>query len=198
MPRITPPALLLPAVAALALSGGCTTSVSGAAAADSAAAEQGTVAWVDQICGSLLPYVKAAVSPPKPTEAPDAATLVRDIDNWLSASEEGAASAISGMAAAGPAPIAGGDEIVDRLKSTLATMQASFRDARTRIERVDIKNRQELQREVPAAVDSVKRLANSPMADLQRSPELAQAGKEAAGCQQVAREVVPNAPGQPR
>jgi hypothetical protein len=164
MPRITPPALLLPAVAVLALSGGCTTSVSGAAAADSAAAGQGTVAWVDQICGSLLPYVKAAVSPPKPAEAPDPATLVRDIDNWLSVSEEGAASAISG----------------------------------TRIERVDIKNRQELQREVPAAVDSVRRLANSPMADLQRSPELAQAGKEAAGCQQIAREVVSNAPGQPR
>ena len=189
MPRITPPAFLLPAVAALALSGGCTTSVSGAASADSAPAEQGTVAWVDQICGSLLPYVKAAAAPPKPAAAPDAATLVRDIDNWLSESEKSAGTAISGMAAAGPAPIAGGDEIVGRLSSTLKTMQASYRDARARIERVDINNRQELQREVPAAVESVKRLASSPMADLQRNPELAQAGKEAAGCQQIAREV---------
>jgi hypothetical protein len=191
MPRITPPVLLLPAVAALALSGGCTTSVSGAASVDSAAAEQGTVAWVDQICGSLLPYVKAAVSPPKPAEAPDAATLVRDIDNWLSDYEKGAGSAISGMAAAGPAPISGGDEIVDRMSSTLETMQASLRDARARIERVDINNRQELQREVPAAVQSVELLANDPalMGDLQRNPELARAGKEAAGCQQMAREV---------
>lgn len=191
MPRINPSALVLPAVAALALSGGCTTSVSGAASAGSAPAEQGAVAWVDQICGSLLPYVKAAVSPPKPAEAPDAATLVRDINNWLSESEESAGAAITGMAAAGPAPITGGDEIVRRLSSNLETMQASFRDARTRIERVDIRNRQELQREVPAAVESVERLANtsSPMADLQRSPELVQAGKEAAGCQQIAREV---------
>jgi hypothetical protein len=191
MPRITPPALLLPAVAALALSGGCTTSVSGAAAADSAAVEQGTVAWVDQICGSLLPYVKAAVSPPKPAEAPDAATLVRDVNNWLSEYEQGAGSAISGMAAAGPAPIAGGDEIVSRLSGTLATMQASLRDARTRIQRVNISNRQELQREVPAAVESVERLASTPgpMSDLQRYPELARAGQEAAGCQQMAREV---------
>jgi hypothetical protein len=191
MPRITPPALVLPVVAALALSGGCTTSVSGAASADSAAAEQGAVAWVDQICGSLLPYVKAAVSPPNPAAAPDAATLVQDISNWLSESEESAGSAISGMAAAGPAPIAGGDDVVRRLSSSLETMQASFRDARTRIERVDINDRQELQREVPAAVESVERLAStsSPMADLQRNPELAQAGKEAAGCQQIAREV---------
>ena len=191
MPRITPSTLLLPAVAALALSGGCTTSVSGAASADSAAVEQGAVAWVDQICGSLLPYVKAAVSPPNPAAARDAASLVRDINDWLTESEESAGSAISGMTAAGPAPIAGGDEVVQRLRSSLETMQASFRDARTRIERVDINDRQELQREVPAAVESVERLAStsSPMADLQRSPELAQAGKEAAGCQQIAREV---------
>ena len=189
MPRITPPAFLLPAVAALALSGGCTTAVSGAASADSVPAEQGTVAWVDQVCGSLLPYLKAAASPPKPAAAPDAATLVRDIDDWLTESEKSAGTAISGMDAAGPAPIAGGDEIVDRLSSTLKTMQASYRDARARIERVDVNNRQELQREVPAAVESVKRLASSPMADLQRYPELAQAGKEAAGCQQIAREV---------
>lgn len=191
MPRITPPALLLPAVAALALSGGCTTSVSGAASANSAAVEQGTVAWVDQICGSLLPYLKAAGSPPKPAEAPDAASLVRDINDYLSQSEERAGAAISGMAAAGPAPIAGGDDIVRRLSSTLETMQVSLRDARSRIERVDVNDRQELQREVPAAIESVERLAQAPgaMADLQLNPQLAQAGKEAAGCQQIAREV---------
>jgi hypothetical protein len=191
MPRITPPALLLPAVVALALSGGCTTSVSGAATADGAAVEQGAVAWVDQICGSLLPYVKAAGSPPKPAEAPDAATLVRDLNDYLSKSEESAGSAISGMEAAGPAPVAGGDEIVGRLTSTLETMQASLRDARTRIERVDINDRQELQREVPAAIESVERLATtpSPMADLQGNPQLAAAGKQAAGCQEIAREV---------
>jgi hypothetical protein len=92
------------------------------------------------------------------------------------------------MAAAGPAPIAGGDEVVDKLSSTLETMRASYRDARTRIERVDINNRQELQRVVPAAVESVRRLARSPMADLQSNPELAQAGRQAAGCQQIAQE----------
>lgn len=191
MPRITQPALLLPALAALALSAGCTTSVSGAASANGAAVEQGAVAWVDQICGSLLPYVKAAGSPPKPAEAPDAATLVRDINDYLSESEETAGSAISGMAAAGPAPVAGGDEVVGRLTSTLETMQASLRDARTRIERVDINDRKALQREVPAAIESVERLAitPSPMADLQGNPELAQAGSQAAGCQQIAREV---------
>ncbi|GAA0943919.1 hypothetical protein GCM10009559_41000 [Pseudonocardia zijingensis] len=191
MPRITPSVLVLPAVAALVLSAGCTTSVSGAARADSEAATQGAVEWVDQICGSLLPYLKAAGSPPKPGEAPDAQTLVRNISGYLTETEESASSAIDGMTAAGPAPVAGGDEIVGRLRSTLETMQASLRDARSRIERVDINDRQALLREVPAAIESVERLANTPgpLSDLQSSPELAQAGQEAAGCRQIAREV---------
>ena len=191
MPRITPPALLLPAVAALVLSGGCTTTVTGAASANGAA--QGTgdaVAWVDQICGSLLPFVQAAGTPPQPSAAPTPATLVQDISDYLSETEDTAGSAITGMAAAGPAPVAGGDEVVARLSSTLETMQTSLRDARTRIERVDVNDREALLREVPAAIASLEQLANmpSPMADLQSSPELDRAGQEAAGCQQIARE----------
>jgi hypothetical protein len=193
MPRITPPALLLPALAALVLSGGCTTTVPGAASADSAAPAQGggdAVAWVDQICGSLLPFVRAAGTPPQPAAASDPAALVRDLSGYLGATEEGAGEAISGMAAAGPAPVAGGDEIVDRLSSTLETIQTSSRDARTRIEQVDLNDRQELINELPAAITSVEQLLSmqSPMADLQGSPELQQATREAAGCQQIARE----------
>jgi hypothetical protein len=193
MPRITPPARILPAVVALALSGGCTTTVPGAASADSAPAAQGTgdaVAWVDQICGSLLPFVRAAGSPPQPSDARDPAALVQNISDYLSEAEDAAGSAISGMAAAGPSPVASGDEIVDRLSSTLETFQTSFRDARTRIEGVDVNDRQALLSEVPAAVASLEQLANlpNPMADLQGSPELDQAGREAAGCQQIARE----------
>jgi predicted phage gp36 major capsid-like protein len=192
MPRITP-AALLPAVAALVLSGGCTTTVPGTASADSAAAAQGTgdaVAWVDQICGSLLPFVRAAGTPPQPSEAKDPATLIRNISDYLTETEESAGSAITGMEAAGPAPVAGGDEIVAELSTTLESMQASVRDARTRIERVEVDDRQALLREVPAAIASLEALANmpSPMADLQRSPELTRAGQQAAGCQQIARE----------
>jgi hypothetical protein len=69
-------------------------------------------------------------------------------------------------------------------------MQTTLRDAWTRIEGVDVNDRQALLREVPAAVASLEQLATmpSPMADLQRSPELTRAGQEAANCQQIARE----------
>jgi hypothetical protein len=148
------------------------------------------VAWVDQVCGSLLPFVQAAGRPPEPSVAKDPSTLVRNITNYLSETEESAGSAISGLAAAGPSPVAGGDEIVNGMSSTLETMQTSFRDARTRIERVDVNDRQALLREVPAAIASLEQLATvpNPMADLQGSPELQRATQEAAGCQQIARE----------
>jgi hypothetical protein len=194
MPRSTPSALLLSAVAAMAFGTGCTTTVAGAASADGVApSAQGSgdaVAWVDQVCGSLLPFVRTAASPPEPSEAPDPASLVEDITGYLGDAEDAAGSAVDGMAAAGPSPVAGGDAVVERLDETLTRLQETFRDARTRIEGVDVNDRQALLREVPAAVASLEELANmpNPMADLQASPELDRAGQEAANCKQIERE----------
>lgn len=194
MPRTTPSALILSAVAAMALGSGCTTTVPGAATADSqAVAAQGSgdaVAWVDQVCGSLLPFIRAAGSPPQPADAGDPATLVRNISDYLAAAEATAESAISGMADAGPSPVAGGDQIVDQLSGTLSTFQSSFRTARTRIEDVDVNDPQALLTELPAAVAPLEQLATmpNPAADLRGSPELDQAAEQAANCQQIERE----------
>ncbi|TQM06431.1 hypothetical protein [Pseudonocardia kunmingensis] len=194
MPRSTPSALLLSAVAAMAFGTGCTTTVSGAPSADGVApAAQGSgdaVAWVDQVCGSLLPFVRTAATPPEPSAAPDPASLVEDITGYLGDAEDAAGSAVQGMDAAGPSPVAGGDDVVERLDETLTRLQETFRDARTRIEGVDVNDRQALLSEVPAAVASLEELANmpNPMADLQASPELDRAGREAANCRQIERE----------
>jgi hypothetical protein len=193
MARSIASALLLPAAAALVLATGCTTTVPGTASADGAAPPQDggdAVAWVDEVCGSLLPFVRAASSPPEPQQARDPASLVRSISDYLSEAEDAAGAAISGMDAAGPAPVASGDEVVERLSGTLETFRTSFRDVRTPIARVDVNDRQALLAEVPAAVAELEQLATmpNPMADLQASPELDRAAQEAASCQQIARE----------
>jgi hypothetical protein len=194
MPRNTPPALLLSAVAAMALGSGCTTTMSGSASADSAeiaASSSGdAVAWVDQVCGPLIPFIRTAGSPPEPSQARDPAALVQNISDYLEEAEDAAETAISGMSDAGPSPVAGGDEIIDRLSGTLSTFQTSFRDARTRIEAVDLNDQQALLTEVPAAVAPLEQLANmpDPIAGLQGSPELDQAAEQAANCQQIERE----------
>lgn len=194
MPRTTRSLFLLPAVAALAFTAACSTTVAGTPSADPVAVEaEGSgdaVAWVDQVCQSLLPFVRASGDAPVPSESPDPASLVRAISTYLGDAEDAAGSAIEGMEAAGPAPVAGGDEVVERLSSSLETYQASFRDARTRIERVDVTDRQALLTEVPAAVASLRELAAlpNPMAGFEGSPELDRAGREAPGCQQISRE----------
>lgn len=193
MARSIASALVLPAAAALVLAAGCTTTVPGTASADSAApapAGGDAVAWVDEVCGSLLPFVRATSSPPDPSQARDPAGLVRMISSYLRDGEDAARTAISGMEAAGPSPVAGGDEVVTRLSGTLETFQTSFRKVRTRIEQVDVDDRQALLTEVPAAVRELEQVATmpNPLADLQASPELDRAAREAASCQQIARE----------
>lgn len=195
MPRTTSPALILSAVAVMALGSGCTTTVPGSAAADSeaVAATQDSgdaVAWVDQVCGSLLPFIRAAGSPPQPSEARNPVELVQNIGDYLGKAEDAAESAISGMAQAGPSPVPGGDQVVGQLSGTLETFQNSFRTARTRIEAVDINNPQELLSELPAAIAPLEQLAKmpNPTANLSGSPELDQAGEQAASCQQIERE----------
>jgi hypothetical protein len=194
MPRSIPSALLLSAVAAMAFGTGCTTTVSGAPSADgvapAAAASGDAVTWVDQVCGSLVPFVRTAASPPEPSEAPDPASLVEDITGYLGDAEDAAGTAVEGMESAGPSPVAGGDDVVERMSETLTRLQETFRDARTRIDGVDVDDRQALLREVPAAVASLEELAAmpSPLVDLQASPELDRAGQEAANCRQIERE----------
>lgn len=194
MPRTTPSALILSAIAVVASGSGCTTTVPGSAAADSAAvAAQGSgdaVAWVDQVCGSLLPFMRAAGSPPNLSEARDRASLVQDVTDYLGEAEDAAEAGVSGMADAGPSPVAGGDQIVDQLSGTLSTFQTSFRTARTRIEEVDVNDPQELLTELPAAIAPLEQLATmpDPTAGLRGSPELDQAAEQAANCQQIERE----------
>jgi hypothetical protein len=195
MPRTAPSSLLLSAVATVALGTGCTTTVPGSASADTAApAAQGTgdaVAWFDQVCGSLLPYIQTTGSPPVPSEFSDPASLVQGLADYLGDAEDAAGSAISGLETAGPSPLAGGDAVVDQLSGTLTTVQTTYRDARTRIEGVDVNDRQALLTEVPAAVESLQQLSSmpNPAAALQSSPELSQAGQDAANCQQIQREL---------
>ncbi|MGH3588218.1 MAG: hypothetical protein ACRDQ0_18080 [Pseudonocardia sp.] len=194
MPRTTPSALLLSAVTVMAFGSGCTTAVSGTASAGGAAPPaQGTgdtVAWVDDVCGSLLPFVQTAAEAPEPSEAKDAADLVQGITDYLGEAEDAAGSAVDGMDAAGPSPVSGGDEVVEQLSGTLTDLQTTYRDARTRIEKVDINDRQALLAEVPAAVASLNQLATmpNPTAGLRNNPELNRAGQEAANCQQLQRE----------
>jgi hypothetical protein len=195
MPAVPRPVLLLTILAPLLLSLGCTTTVSGSASP--AGSTQGTtttvdsVQWVDGVCGDLLPFVRAAGTPPQLTSAADPTALVKSISDYLAQGAGAADSAITGMARVGPSPVSGGDQVVTRLTETLTKFRTSFQNAKTQVDAVDTTDQQALITELPKAVAPLQDLANmpDPTVDLQTNPELQRASTQAPNCQQIQRQV---------
>lgn len=192
MDRTPRPALIAVAIAALLLAAGCSTTVAGTAraagtnpgaAASAAPTTADPVAWVDDVCGALLPFTEAASSQPN-IDTTDPAAAIQGLSNYLGRAVAGLDSAISGMAAAGPSPVEGGDEVVNRLTTSLTTFRTSFQDAKTRIDAVDASNLQEVITALPAAVEPLEKLqsAPDPTADLKSNPELDRAAARAPNC----------------
>ena len=96
--------------------------------------------WTDKVCGSLLRLQRvarheAAVRPERPVCA-----AVKALSDFLGKSEASIDQAISGLDAAGPAPVANGDAAVAKIKSALTTIRSSFDQAKTALDKIDPNN----------------------------------------------------------
>jgi hypothetical protein len=180
-------------VTALLLGAGCTTQVAGtpgpttAAAPPPAGAAGGDpVAWMDEVCTALLPAVDTMSKRPALASSDPAAT-VKGIATFLDESSTAVDGAITGMAAAGPSPIAGGDQAVTALTETLTTFRDTAREAKTKIDAIDTSDPRELVTALPQAVEPLRKLANlpNPAGELESNPELDRAAAQAQACQKV-------------
>lgn len=194
MRRTPRPVPLVLALAALLFGGGCSSAVPGAATAGGGApssaaptTEKDPVAWVDDVCGAVLPFIQTAGKPPALNPQGDPATLVRGLSDYLSTASTSADAAVEGMKAAGPSPVEGGDEIVTRLSGTFGTLSTTFKDAQTRIDALDTSDPQALATELPEAVAPLAALQNleDPTKDLAANPELDRAAKQAPNCRKI-------------
>lgn len=201
MHRTPRPALALTVALLLGggLGAGCSTPIAGtpapAAAAPAApgappAQETDAVAWIDEVCGSLLPFIRSQSTPPA-LDAGDPAAVVEGLSDYLGAAEQSVDGAISGMAAAGPSPVDGGDQAVGALTTALNTFRSSIRAAKSRTDAIDTSDPRAILRELPGVVEPLQELADlpNPMAGLEESPELDAAAKQAPQCQQIDAEV---------
>lgn len=199
MTRSPRPALLPAALAALLLAG-CTATVAGtpaptggtpnAGAASSAPARPSggdAVSWVDDVCGSLLPLVEATSTEPPIDPSADPETLVAGISDYLGQAGAAADTALEGLAAVGPSPVEGGDEVVAGLTSTLTAFRSNFLDAQSRIDAIDASDPSALITELPAAIAPLEQLADlsGPTAELESTPELQAAAAQAPNCKKV-------------
>jgi hypothetical protein len=178
------PVLLLAACVLLA---GCSGAGGGPPPDVDPAPSPEAVAWADAVCGALVPFVDAAGRSPQLDPAADPAALVRGVSGYLERTQVAVESAIGGMAAAGPSPVAGGDEVVRRLTASLTAFRTSFQDARARLDAVDPADRRSLAGQLPAAIAPLQQLVDLPKATagLPASPELARASGAAARCREV-------------
>jgi hypothetical protein len=187
--------LLLTAIAAATVAlTGCSATITGAPAptggssalAPNAPMTTDPVAWTDQVCGSLLPFVEASTTEPQFDQSNPSAA-VKALSDYLGKAVSTIDQALTGLDAAGPAPVADGDAIVAKLKTTLTTVRGSFDKAKTAIDKVDPNNITELATALPEALAPLQDLSQlqDPTTDLKTNPELEAAAAKAPNCQKI-------------
>jgi hypothetical protein len=184
------------AVATVALTG-CSTTVVGAPAPDGGSAALASnastttdpVAWTDQVCGSLLPFVGASTAQPQFNQSNPGAA-VKAISDYLGTAVSAIDQALAGLNAAGPAPVADGDKFVAKLKDALTTVRSSFETSKTAIDKVDPNNITELVTTLPEVLAPLQALSQlqDPTTGLKANPELKAAAAKAPNCQKLNKE----------
>lgn len=162
--------------AMLALLAGCSGASNGAAA----------VTWTDDVCAALLGFTTAASAQPQvdPTMPTAAVSQLRD---YLATTATALRDTIDGLSAAGPAPVEGGDQFVDRLTDTLTQIRTSFEEAAGRVAQVDTSSVESVAAALPAVVAPLQELSNlaDPTEGLQANDELRRAAEQAPNCQRL-------------
>ncbi|MFC4943246.1 hypothetical protein [Pseudonocardia sp. GCM10023141] len=191
MQRFTTPVLLAAVATTAVLAAGCTTTVSGAAAPAAASAPLSSpaapagdaVAWVNRVCGALTPLDKLTTAEPDidPNE-PGAA--VKALSSLFGTAITAMDSAVSGLKAAGPSPVKGGDDLVNKVSSTVTSVRGKVADAKSKIDQIDPADPQQLASTLPDVLGPLTELTNlpSPTADLAANAELEKAAKQAPNC----------------
>jgi hypothetical protein len=199
MPRSTRKVLLVPILAAAALLGsGCSSTVPGTAApvgGSPAPAGGGgdtaplptddPVAWMDQVCGVMLPLTVA----PAGAEFDPGQTPEETLNQLRETVTKGAAAmetAIDGLGAVGPSPITGGDEFVQQMSTTLGTAKTAFDGVAQKLEDVDPNDPAGFATAFSdlATTEGLEGLED-PGKALKTNPELEAAAEQAPKCQQL-------------
>jgi hypothetical protein len=158
--------------ATLALTAGCGSAASPAA-----------VTWAGNVCSALSGFAKAVSARPTIDRSPPL-VAVQQLDGYFGSSASALQGSIDGLDAAGPAPVAGGDEYVGRLKDTLNRIRAGFEDARTRLAGADTSSTRSWNAALPAVMAPIQELSGlaDPTAGMQSTDELRAATGQAPSC----------------
>ena len=182
-------ALIAAGTVTVMLVAGCSTTVSGTAAPAGAASSAGAAAtgdpvtWINGVCGSLLGFVKTVSSPPAiDSSSPEKA--VKGLSTYLGSAVTAIDKATTDIKAAGPSPVAGGDQAITTITDTLGKFRTSFQSAKTKIDAVNPSDLSQVATALPEALTPLQDLSNLPnTTDFNSTPELDKAAQQAPNCQ---------------
>jgi hypothetical protein len=176
------------AAAAVVLSG-CSATVTGSPAPTGAgggatvAASSDPQAWMNNVCGSLLPFTQVVAATPK-LDQNDPTAAAKSLSDYLGRSETAIDQSLSGLDAVGPAPVAEGNVAIGKIKSALTTVRTSFDKAKKALDGIDPNNVTDVVSTLPTVFASLEDISKieDPTTDLRASPTLKAAYAQAPNC----------------
>jgi hypothetical protein len=145
-------------------------------------------AWTESVCAALVPVVtRVTTAPGLDLSAPEAtrqAYLVY-LDESLAATDRARAD----LAAAGPAPVPGGDVIAEQVRGDVADLRVDLAEARDQVQRTDTGSPVAIGRAVVGVTRVVGALLNGAdvAATINRDPTLEAAYQGSPSCAQLQR-----------
>ena len=185
--------LAIPLVLAVAVLVGCGTGAPAAAPASTAPTPTGTpqeqaLTWTSSVCSALVPLTAFLTAPPGFDVNTPAATR-QAYSAYLNQGLVLTDQARGALAAAGPAPVAGGDAIAEQVRGDVADLRANLVDARNQIDTANPNDPIALGRTLIGVSRVVGALLNGAdvVRTLNQNPALNAAYAQAPSCAQLQR-----------
>jgi hypothetical protein len=203
MPRTPRKLVLVPLVAAALSVAGCASAIPGTAAPVGAAGAAGTsdspgtggsggaatstddpVAWVDQLCGALIPLTEATKNTPQ-VSGSDPEKYIDSLSQTFDALGKAAGTSLDDLNKIGPSPTPSGDKVVAQLKTTLTAVQTTATDAKKGLDKVNLNDPSSLGQLEDTLTNSDLAKLPDPTKDIASDPELDAAAKQAPNCKKI-------------
>ena len=150
--------------------------------ADRLPAADDPVAWAGRVCASLQPL--SALRGNGPRVDPNNPAASRDaLSAFFADTEQRAGESLQGLDAAGPSPIAGGDDVVAKLRGALERLRAAYADAKRQVDAIDPNDPVALATQLPGIMTNLDAAAgDKDLANLGENAALNDAVKQAPSC----------------
>lgn len=143
------------------------------------------VGFTDKVCVAFIPFVEVvSKAPPSDDTDPVAASQARS--DYLGAAAAAAEKAIADLDAVGTSSLAGGNDLVTRLKTAFTQVKAVFAEAKAQLDSAPDtpQGKAEAINASGATLASLSSLPN-PTTDLENNAELNAAAENAPNCQRM-------------